>query len=108
VARKERRDSPPERDRDQERGGGLGEGERDSLVALKSILGKVASLLKPLGLSPDESIGLVERLYESVLEKDMALAGESDEDRRRALLAHVQNADIRRVDDELTIDYQKK
>jgi hypothetical protein len=108
VARKDRKDSPPERDREQDRDGGLGEGERDSLVALKSILGKVASLLKPLGLTPEESIGLVERLYESVLEMDMALAGDSDEDRRRALLAHVQNADIRRVDDELKIEYPKK
>ena len=53
----------------------------------------------------DKFWSLVEQLYESVLEMDRTLAGESDEDRRRSLLAHVQNAEIRRVDDELKIEY---
>jgi hypothetical protein len=106
LPKKERKDPPPDRERGRDTEPDLGEGERDSLVALKNILGKVAGLLKPLGLSPEESTRLVERMYESVLEMDRHLAGESDEDRRRALLMHVQNADVRRVDDELVIDYK--
>jgi hypothetical protein len=106
VAKKERRDGPPEREREHDQDGDIAEGERDSLVALKSILGKVAGLLKPLGLSPEESTRLVERMYESVLEMDMHLAGESDEERRRMLLSHVQSADVRRVDDQIVVDYR--
>lgn len=106
MAKKERKDPAPERERGRDGEPDLGEGERDSLVALKNILGKVSGLLKPLGLTPEESTRLVERMYESVLEMDRHLAGETDEDRRRALLTHVQNADIRRVDEELVIDYR--
>ncbi|MBC7293092.1 MAG: hypothetical protein H5T84_03100, partial [Thermoleophilia bacterium] len=49
----------PERQHAGESGGAEG----DSLTALKAILGKVAALLKPLQLTPDESIQLVEQLY---------------------------------------------
>jgi hypothetical protein len=104
VAKKERKDPVPERGRDGEPD--FAEGERDSLVALKTILGKISGLLKPLGLSAEESTRLVERMYESVLEMDRLLAGESDEERRKALIAHVQNAEVRRVDDNVVIDYR--
>lgn len=83
----------------------FGEQERDSLAALKSILLKVAQLLKPLGLTPSESTNLVERLYESVIELDVKLAGEPDEARRGEMLALVEQATIRRVDGELVIDF---
>jgi hypothetical protein len=81
------------------------EAERESLVALKSILTKVAALLRPLGLTPDEATDLVQRMYESVLEIDSRLAGESDEKRRAMLLSHVENATIQREDDVLVITY---
>lgn len=83
----------------------FGEQERDSLAALKNILLKVAQLLKPLGLTPSESTNLVERLYESVIELDVKLAGEPDEARRGEMLALVEQATIRRVDGELVIDF---
>jgi len=44
-------------------------------------------------------------MYESVLEVDRQNAGEADELRRRALLDHVRNANIRRVDGEIVLDY---
>jgi hypothetical protein len=95
-----------ERDYDRpENEGDFGDSERESLVALKGILMKVAGLLRPLGLTPEESVDLVERLYESVLEMDMRLAGESDETRRERILQHVQTATIRREDDVLVIEY---
>jgi hypothetical protein len=68
---------------------------------------KVAGLLRPLGLSPEEAVNLVERLYESIIEMDMRLAGESDESRREQILQHVQTATIRREDDLLVIDYSQ-
>jgi hypothetical protein len=111
VARRERRDGPPdrqERDYDrQEADGDFGDNERESLIALKGILMKVAGLLRPLGLSPEEAVNLVERLYESIIEMDMRLAGESDESRREQILQHVQTATIRREDDLLVIDYSQ-
>jgi hypothetical protein len=109
VARRERRDGPMDRqERDYDRPDNDGEyndNERESLVALKGILMKVAGLLRPLGLTPEESVNLVERLYESVLEMDMRLAGDTEESRREQILQHVQTATIRREDDVLVIDY---
>ena len=108
MARRERRDGPQDRQEHYDRPDNdaeFGDTERESLVALKGILTKVAGLLRPLGLSPEESVDLVERLYESVLEMDMRLAGETDETRRERILQHVQTATIRREDDLLVIDY---
>lgn len=79
--------------------------ESDSLTALKGILTKVASLLKPLQLGPDEAIHLVEQLYGSVLEMDVKLAGESDETRKTSILAHIQNTDVRREGEQLVVEY---
>ncbi len=107
MAKRDRRDNPPERDSGRGRDD-INEVERESLTALKGILGKVAGLLKPLGLTPDESTKLVEEMYESVLEVDRKNAGEPDELRRRALLDHVRNANIRRVDGELVVDYPQQ
>ena len=74
----DRRDAQP--DDDEQRRPGQGDlQESDSLTALKAILAKVAALLKPLQLTSEEAIGLVERLYESVLDMDMRLAGEADD-----------------------------
>ena len=111
MARRERRDGPGERDRDKDRErspqsqGDLGEPERDSLTALKTILTKVAVVVKPLGLSPEESTDLVQRMYESVLEMDLKLAAEPDEERKPMVLDHVRNAEIRREDDVLVVQY---
>lgn len=79
--------------------------EGESLTALKGILAKVASLLKPLQLTPEESIRLVEQLYGNVLEMDVKLAGESDETRRSSVLAHIQNTVVRRDGDGLVVEY---
>lgn len=79
--------------------------EGDSLTALKVILTKVASLLKPLQLTPDESIRLVEELYGNVLDMDLRLAGEADDTRKSSVLSHIQDAVIRRERDELVIEY---
>lgn len=108
MARRERRDSPPERERNGDQPDiDLSEGERESLVALKGILVKVAGLLRPLGLSPEESTNLVERMYESVLEMDSKLAGESDQTRRDRILQHVENAAVKREDGNLVIEYPR-
>jgi hypothetical protein len=96
---------PPERDRDQ--GDHDLNEERETLVALKNILLKVAQLLRPLGLTPEESTTLVERLYESVLDLDVKLAGEPDETRRARMVDVVQQATVRREDGELVIDYPR-
>jgi hypothetical protein len=108
VARRERRDLQPDRDRERERfdeGEMSMEPEREALLALKSILTKVAALLRPLGLTPDEATDLVQRMYESVLEIDNRLAGDSDEKRKALILSHVENASIQREDDVLVITY---
>jgi hypothetical protein len=100
----DRRDSQP--DDDQHRRTGEGEAqEGDSLAALKAILSKVATLLKPLNLSAEESIRLVEQLYGSVLDMDVALAGESDDTRKSFTRAYIQRTNIRREGDRLVVEY---
>jgi hypothetical protein len=79
--------------------------ESDSLTALKAILSKVAALLRPLQLTSDEAIGLVERLYGSVLDADMKLAGETDDTRKSSVLAHIQNTVIRREGENLVVEF---
>jgi hypothetical protein len=79
--------------------------EGESLTALKGILAKVASLLRPMQLTQDESIRLVEQLYENVLDMDVKLAGESDETRKSQVLSHIQNVVVRREADRLVVDY---
>jgi hypothetical protein len=100
----DRRDSQPD-DEQQRR---IGEGdalESDSLTALKAILSKVAALLKPLNLSAEESIRLVEQLYGSVLDMDVALAGEADDTRKAFTLAYINKTTIRREGDKLVVEY---
>lgn len=94
-----------DRDRDQHQEPDIGEPERESVAALKAILTKVATLVKPLGLTPEESTDLVQRMYESILDLDTRLAEESDERRRGHMVGHVQAAEVRREDDLLVIDY---
>jgi hypothetical protein len=100
----ERRESHPDEDQ-QRRSGEANVQEGESLTALKGILAKVASLLKPLQLTPEESIRLVEQLYGSVLEMDVKLAGESDDTRKSSVVAHIQNTDVRREGDRIVVDY---
>jgi hypothetical protein len=102
--RDDRRDGQPE-DEQQRRMGESDAQEGESLTALKGILAKVASLLKPLQLNPEESIRLVEQLYGNVLEMDSKLAGESDETRKSSVLAHIQNTVVRREGDKLVVEY---
>jgi hypothetical protein len=113
MRRRERRDDRGEGDRrdnqpDQEQNRGWGEQEiqeGDTLSALKAILAKVAPLLKPLQLTPEESSRLVEHLYGSVLDMDVKLAGESDDTRKSSVLSHIQNADIRREGGKIVVDF---
>jgi hypothetical protein len=79
--------------------------EGESLTALKGILAKVATLLKPLQLTPEESIGLVEQLYGNVLEMDVKLAGEADDTRKSSVLSLIQDAVIRRDGDALVVEF---
>lgn len=102
--RGDRRDSQPEDDH-QRRTGDIDTQESDSLAALKAILGKVAKLLKPLQLTQDESIRLVEELYGKVLETDLQLAGEADDTRKSSVLAAIQNATIHRENGKIVVDY---
>ena len=86
----------------------MGEGElqeSDSLTALKAILSKVASLLRPLNLSAEEAIRLVEQLYGSVLDIDVALAGEADDTRKSSTLAYIYKTTIRREGDKLAVEF---
>ena len=102
--RDDRRDSQP----DQEQGYRMGDGdpqEGESLTALKGILAKVASLLKPMQLTQEESIRLVEQMYESFLDMDVKLAGESDETRKSQVLSHIQNVVVKRDADRLVVEY---
>jgi hypothetical protein len=100
----DRRDYQPEDDQQRRSGeGDLQEG--DSLTALKAILAKVAAQLKPLNLTAEESIRLVEQLYGSVLDMDVALAGEADDTRKSSTLAYLQNTTIRRDGDRLVVEY---
>jgi hypothetical protein len=102
--RGERRDSQPE-DEQQRRSGETDMQESDSLTALKAILSKVSTLLRPLQLTQEESIRLVEQLYGKVLETDLQLAGETDDTRKSSVLAAIQNATIRREGDKIVVDY---
>lgn len=100
----DRRDYQPEDD--QQRRSGEGDiQEGDSLTALKAILSKVAAQLKPLNLTAEEAIRLVEQLYGSVLDMDVALAGEADDTRKSSTLAYLQNTTIRRDGDKLVVEY---
>jgi hypothetical protein len=100
----DRRDYQPE-DEQQRRSGEGDLQEGDSLTALKAILAKVAAQLKPLNLTAEESIRLVEQLYGSVLDMDVALAGETDDTRKSSTLAYLQNTTIRRDGDKLVVEY---
>ncbi len=100
----DRRDYQP--DDEQQRRSGEGDiQESDSLTALKAILSKVASQLKPLNLTAEEAIRLVEQLYGSVLDMDVALAGEADDTRKSSTLAYLQNTTIRREGDKLVVEH---
>jgi hypothetical protein len=93
-------------DEEQQRRAGEGEiQEGDSVTALKTILSKVAAQLKPLNLTAEESIRLVEQLYGSVLDMDVALAGEADDTRKSSTLAYIQKTNIRRDGDRLVVEY---
>ena len=100
----DRRDNQPDEEQ-QRRSGEMDIQEGESLTALKGILTKVASLLKPLQLTPEESIGLVEQLYGSVLEMDVKLAGEADDTRKSSVLAHIQDTTVRRDGDQVVVEY---
>jgi len=100
----DRRDSQPD-DEQQRRSGDGDLQEGDSVTALKAILSKVAALLKPLNLTADEAIRLVEQLYGSVLDMDVALAGEADDTRKSSTLAYIQSTSIRRDGDKLVVEY---
>jgi hypothetical protein len=102
-SRDDRRDSQP--DQDQKPRGDQELQEGDSLTALKVILAKVAALLKPLQLTPEESIGLVEQLYGRVIEMDVKLAGEADDTRKSSVLSHIQETVVRRDGDALLVEY---
>lgn len=106
MARRERREPQQDRDRDRERPESeTEEPERESVAALKGILTKTSSLLKPLGLTPQEATALVQRMYENVLDMDGRLIGESEERRKQVLTSYVNQAEVRREDDQLVIDY---
>lgn len=93
-------------DEEQQRRAGEGEiQEGDSVTALKTILSKVATQLKPLNLTAEESIRLVEQLYGSVLDMDVALASEADDTRKSSTLAYIQKTNIRRDGDRLVVEY---
>ena len=93
-------------DEGQQRRAGEGElQESDSLTALKAILAKVASQLRPLNLSAEEAIRLVEQMYGSVLDVDVALAGEADDTRKSSTLAYIHKTTIRRDGDRLAVEY---
>ena len=65
----------------------------------------MATLLKPLQLTPEESIGLVEQLYGRVIEMDVKLAGEADDTRRSSVLSHIQETVVRRDGDALVVEF---
>jgi len=102
VSRRDRREQSPERDRIESE---QDEPERESVAALKGILSRIAALLKPLGLTPNEAANLVQRMYGNVLEVDNRLVGESEEKRKQVLTSCVNQAEVRREDDQLVIDY---
>ena len=102
MSRRDRREQSPERDRIESE---QDEPERESVAALKGILSRIAALLKPLGLTPNEAANLVQRMYGNVLEVDNRLVGESEEKRKQVLTSCVNQAEVRREDDQLVIDY---
>lgn len=101
------RDGSRDRDRDRDQGPDhdFHEPERDSVTALKGILTKVATVVKPLGMTPDESADLVQRMYGTFLELDSRLAAEPDDRRKALILEHFRLAEIRREDEVLVVDY---
>jgi hypothetical protein len=117
MSKRDRRDDGRDRDRrddrrdwqdDEGQQRRVGEGElqeSDSLTALKAILSKVASQLRPLNLGADEAIRLVEQLYGSVLDMDVALAGEADDTRKSSTLAYIYKTTIRRDGDKLVVEF---
>jgi hypothetical protein len=91
---------------EQQRRSGEGEiQEGDSVTALKAILSKVAAQLRPLNLTAEEAIGLVEQLYGSMLDVDLALAGEADDTRKSSTFAYLHNTRIRRDGDRLVVEF---
>ena len=102
VSRRDRREQSPERERPESE---QDEPERESVAALKGILSRIAALLKPLGLTPEEAANLVQRMYGNVLEVDNRLVGESEERRKQVLRSYVERAEIRREDDDLVVEY---
>lgn len=106
MARRERRDNQHEKDQAQDRPELEGdEPERESVAALKGILTKCAALVKPLGLTPQEASGLVQEMYEHVLDLDSRLVGESEHRRKHVLTAHIAEAEVRREDDRIVVQY---
>ena len=101
---RDRRDSQPD-DEGQRRSGEADIQEGESLTALKAILSKVAALLNPLQLTPEESIRLVEQLYGGVLAMDVKMAGEADDTRKSSVLAHIQNTNVSRAGDKIVVEY---
>lgn len=102
MAKKEKKE--PQNNRNQNTGNSY-ETERESVVALKGIMAKIAPAVKPLGLSPEESTELVEKLYGTALEMDMKLAKEPDAKRRRLILQHLEDTTIEREDGELVVNF---
>ncbi|NLT35027.1 MAG: hypothetical protein GXX83_03920 [Gaiellales bacterium] len=102
MSRRDRREQSPERDRIESE---QDEPERESVAALKGILSRIAALLKPLGLTPNEAANLVQRMYGNVLEVDNRLVGESEEKRKQVLRSYIERAEIRREDDDLVVEY---
>ena len=101
--RDEARENQPEQEHKPRSDQELQEG--DSLTALKAILAKVAALLKPLRLTPEEAIRLVEQLYGRVLEMDVRLAGEADDTRKSPVLTDIQETVVRRDGDGLVVEF---
>lgn len=101
----ERYESQPDQEQETTAGDETPRQEGDSLSALKAILSKVAALLKPLLLTPDEATKLVEDLYSSVLARDLQLAGEADDTRKSAVLAYLEHIQVSRQDGRIVIEY---
>ena len=104
---RDNQDNQPDRNGAQASGPAI-EPERETVTALKAILVKVAGVVKPLGITAEESTELVQRMYGSVLELDAAMAGEADETRKAAMIAHVRDASIRREDDVIVVDHPQQ
>lgn len=106
MAKRERRDSQQDKDRTLDYAElEADEPERESIAALKGILTKIAAIVKPLGLSPEEACNLVQEMYERVLELDSRLVGESEQARKRVLTAYIAETEITREDDRIVAQY---